>query len=783
MSGLGTQRLLQVNRRAALLAGAVVFLVLTAPVALGLGYFGLDFARIGMATLCLLREATQDTGSPWLSPLTGNGLPLWADPQAQVLHPLSWPFVLLPPDTGAALRHALDLALGAGGTVLLLRSFGVAPASAVAGGVAFALGGPAADLMRHDQYSAGVLLAPAWAALRRSRHPALRRRSLRALWAWSLLLLLSSEAQAFGVLCALAAAEAVVGVRSMRAGVHARLMLRWCAVLGASVLCALPVWLTTLAELALGGRAAGFSTTESMAWQLLAPNGMAMLVNGAADVLMVPFSEALLWPGAWNANPYVGAPLVALALVGMGVRRMRVAALMATGLLLAALGDQTPFFPALVRVVPPLALFRYPEKYVLPLSLMLVVLAWVALEGARRRAAVSARATLSVLAMGTGLVLVACVAAFTQDHWAGALPEDTPGTLGLGVVRSAALCGVVGWLLWRRRAGRLAAVAACVLAADVVLSSVEHLNVGPPLADVRSPLTTLRSPPPGPAVRVCMSQRLERLTPAGSAADGPWMKALLERVAALPNINACQGLRVGTAYSTLVSRTNAALTGGVTAGRVGAARALGCTHAVLSVAPVDEPAAEVDLGVFTQAGGEEGRPVRVVTVVDPVPEAFVVRDPTAASEQAALERLTECHSAACALAVVDDPARRLPTTWTPPAGSGAMAPTWTHTDPAAWTLRMDGTGGALVGVNTAFQLGWEASQAGRALPVVRVSASFPAAVVEDVARGPVEFRYRPPRLLLGVLAALLGVLLGALALRGSGRVTGRSPRRPDGAPR
>ena len=71
------------------------------------------------------------------------------------------------------------------------------------------------------------------------------------------------------------------------------------------------------------------------------------------------------------------------------------------------------------------------------------------------------------------------------------------------------------------------------------------------------------------------------------------------------------------------------------------------------------------------------------------------------------------------------------------------------------TALLGAGGGALVGFRSAFLVGWQARQDGAGLPVLRVSGQHLAALVNDVPRGPIQFRYRSPH--FGVSVALIPI--------------------------
>ena len=69
----------------------------------------------------------------------------------------------------------------------------------------------------------------------------------------------------------------------------------------------------------------------------------------------------------------------------------------------------------------------------------------------------------------------------------------------------------------------------------------------------------------------------------------------------------------------------------------------------------------------------------------------------------------------------------------------------------------------MIGVRTAFWAGWHATQAGRELPVVRVTGNH-VAFAAEVSIDPVELEYRPRNLAVAGGSMLAGLLGAAAAL-------------------
>jgi hypothetical protein len=119
---------------------------------------------------------------------------------------------------------------------------------------------------------------------------------------------------------------------------------------------------------------------------------------------------------------YLGVGLVVLAALGVagiaGQRRRRVVVWGALGFvaLLCALGANTPVYPALAAILPPLRLFRYPEKYFVVVAFCSAVLAAEGFESVaeagRKSLAVAIGAAVAIV---VGLLSIAALAPALAD--------------------------------------------------------------------------------------------------------------------------------------------------------------------------------------------------------------------------------------------------------------------------------------------------------------------------------------------------------------------------------
>ncbi|MBN2359769.1 MAG: hypothetical protein JXR83_09970, partial [Deltaproteobacteria bacterium] len=577
-------------------------------------------------------------------------------------------------------------------------------------------------------------------------------------------ILLGGELQSFCAALAIVGAEIAIRLWRHRRRALGR-CLRQALALLAGALAGNGPWLGFLAEERLTQRFGPLDLAQAAHWSFEPALWPALLLPGR--LFSVPLPHTSLWlmaqrgplaDTAWNPAPYLGLLLFAALATACWQRGTRLAAVCAgTGLLLA-LGDTTPLFSSLVALLPPLALFRYPAKYLVVTTLACCVVAMVGLQRLRRRPAAWRRFMIA------GLVLLAggALAALAVTVWRDAL--DTL-TRDLGDHAPAfdwpPLAALLRWSLLRALLPLAAALLLGALwrsgrrwlpwiaVADLMLAGLGAVQLGPPLARLDSPLEALGTGRDRPATVLCVADEPEP-DPTAVGATSNWALLALRRQYGSVELQACGGLSNACGYGTLQSSANRLLQAAMMLGHASAARALGCTH------------------VITGGSGDgqgPGHPT-VVAVDSPIPTAFVARSPRlVASDEELLWRIYATTSAAQALAVVDDPLRRISRLVDLPPGDSVEIDSadWPTRDRA--TLRLRGSGGAVVGLRTSFQVGWQAHQAGRALPVIRTSGQHVAAVVDDARAGPIELEYRSPLLAAGCALSPLGALgLAGLAL-------------------
>ncbi len=763
------------TQRAALVAASVVAFVLCVPPVLGKYFYGMDLDRINLGMLCALQERLAGDGSLWLSPLLGNGGALLARPDAQLFYPPRWIALAFPPHVGVALEVVFHLALAAAAAAWLARTFGVRPFTAVAMGVSFALSGTAVDLLRHAHYLVAAAWLPMiWAGARACLQRG-GRLPLLAAGVGGVGCLLGAEPQSFGVGLALIAFE------GMRAVLRRRSLGRRALGLGAAAAAALLIglaqWAPTLGELALSHRATGLARTEALSWSFSPMLWLGVVIPGVPSQYVQPITN--LWQIAqgsvsatapWNVSPYLGALVVIAALAGCAQRRVRSPALVALVATVFALGDQLPVLPALLKIVPLLGHFRYPMKYWLIASLAIALVAAHLIDGLARRPRWTRRlswgggsmaAALAGLAGGVWLNRAA-VDQLAAQMRSGPAGGDLP-TLSAALLASIGqalvpLCLALPLLL----SPRLRRFLYGLIALEAIAVLPYALLIGPALTKLdREPLLP-------PSAVVCVQPSLAGRFFPFSNGRLEYHRALFARAHLVPELHACSGVRGGLGYSPLETSMGAALALGVRASSAAAVRALGCTHFLDSApfvaeAPLDDLPLEFELSQL-----ENGPRIFAGTwafeLPEPIPEVFIARSAALSTdEQAVATRIAGSMGSGPLLQIIDDPLRHLASPVLP-AGEGAGRVELERGTVDRATLRANGVGGAVVGLRTPYLVGWSAQQNGKPLPTVRAAGHQLAVVVDDVALGPVELSYRPPRLTWGLVAAVAGMLLFAITI-------------------
>lgn len=334
---------------AALLAAAAAWRVpLFSPGVPFFGNFVLFFHPLYVEATRQLQSGTLALWNPYES----FGLPLLADPQAGVLSPLHAVFRLFAFPLAYRLDVFGDLALSCAGAWALGRRLGLSRAGASLAALLFSAGG-------FSYYHSGMLahldslaLMPAALAFWVDERPVLCGLTL-ALQAFG--------GHPFFVYMTLAAG---LFLRPRRPGRAAALAL------GAALLFAAALLLPQAALFARSTRPAALDLRPLLVYSLPPDKLWTMLVRPWWNRDAAAFSG-----DPTITSFYIGLPALLLALAGARRRRLTGAAALTLAALCLCLGRYFPAYAALARLLPGLALFRFPAQWGAALSLGAALLA------------------------------------------------------------------------------------------------------------------------------------------------------------------------------------------------------------------------------------------------------------------------------------------------------------------------------------------------------------------------------------------------------------------------
>ncbi len=728
------------------------------PVLLGRHWLGLDLLRMDLGGMCEWKNLLFSGQPLWVAPHLGLGAPFAFDPLQGVFYPPKWLYFWLPGYLATDLHVAFHFAVAASGMTALGRSFGLGRASAGWLGLCYLFSGTLIDLARHSPYLIGGAWLPwVWASARfvaRGRG-SLRRRSSIGLVSSLALMLLGGDAFTFVWGFAITGFE---GLARRTASSLTRLMVlaSFAGAIG------LVVWAPAMLELSSSGRHGGVGITSALRWSWSPLDFPGVLLAGLfqrGSLLGGSFWSLLHEFGGsfpWNESPFLGlVALVALGFLPTRARRWRtdqvlVPAVLGLALLLA-LGSHTPLVEPIYRAFPFLTNLRYPAKHWVMVNLAALLLAGLSLSRLEHAAGGRAR-------LFRGLVLglwcaMALALAFTREHWVElsrslALRQgwewspEAPTAVGvlLRALVPGALAALLLLTLHRKLGGRVWILALLVELMAGATLSVEwmprqqaDLNAFTPLALLEQGTVTCLS---NPVERYGLTQQsLERAEDLAS-------RMLYQRLAGLPQLNACDSVVMAHGYSIMAHEIQRQLQIGFEQ-FPSAARALGCTHLV-SLESGAQGGGGIDLGV---AG------LRAHPVADPIPEFFAIdrvhpilpgrgeRDYVGLTGIDMKSRDLLSH-----VAHLGPEARRLferPSS-SHETGRSEIRVQGRRISASRYQLALVPPilrGPIVVGVRTSHARGWRAWQSGKRLPVVAAGGIFLAAVVANPEAGAVEFRY------------------------------------------
>jgi hypothetical protein len=389
---------------------------------------------------------------PFWAPEAGLGYATIADPNLQLLFPLTVAGRLLLPDVlGFNLMVALPAPLAALGAFLFLRRHFAGPAAA-AGALVFAVSGPFLSTLNAPNLSSSVALLPwvLWALERYVERPALGSGAGLGI-AFALEALAGEPLTLLGV-GAISLGYAALVSREARPGAPSRLRLTM-SVAGWGIVGALlsAVQLVPLVDAAsrsprvTGALLDGWSLHPLTLLEAVVP----VVFGGPADA--VSAWSPWLFPLNGGREPflgsvYMGVVALAVALVGMlehPARRWIAfwGVVLLVGLVLA-LGYFTPVYPWLRSTVPLLGSFRYPAKFLVFAAFALGCLAAAGsavLLDARHEPARGRRLLpICLLALVAGAAFVGLVLVVASPGLLAPTVESLAGRAGLADPRDGA---------------------------------------------------------------------------------------------------------------------------------------------------------------------------------------------------------------------------------------------------------------------------------------------------------------------------------------------------------
>ena len=732
-------------------------------------FFERDIHAYWLSQRAALRSAVAEGAIPLWNPWVGFGAPFLADASAELAYPPTWLTLALAPASQFELFVVGHGLLAAAGGFALASRLGLAPVASAVAGFSYALAGPLLSAASLYHHFAGAAWLPwvLWALERLLRRPGRGPALALGLMSAAQVLAGSGDLVLMTALLALARVLLALGRRPARPALAP--VARGLALAAALALAVGAVqWLPTLERAVHGSRAQQDLRTRAY-WSLhprsLVDLAVPRLVSQAD---LSPGERELLFEGREPLLSciYVGVVTLALAGLGLVLREPRSVPLAAglAAFTVASFGRHTPLYAWLLEV-PGLGLLRYPQKYLLPASLCLALLAatgaaaflrgWS--ESDRRRSRGFAGALLLVALVLVGVTLAPAVG-----------PAGGPAALKLG--RSALLLALVSFVLWRRSGPASASPA--LGAGLLLLGAVDLVAVGRGTNPVAPALLYDHRPPVlerlrGTTGRIHAAAESAACLAPGTGPAG-WERSWVAALGFLDTLRPPAGVRWGLRgsydgeFTGLGPRWAAPLTEAVHA-RLGTPEGL----RLLQLGGVERV---LFLGHGVPAGLERletlqtplSCPLQLLRVPAPLPPAFVVG--------------RERHEAGDLLGALLDPGFE-PRSEAVLAG-GARAPggegghgtarvVSRTTDTLEVEAQLD-VPGALV-VTEAFDEGWRAEVDGRAAEVVRANGLF-RGVRLGAGHHRVRFRYRPPAALAG--AAISGLGLVAAAALGVARRRG-----------
>ena len=746
----------------------LILLLFREPLLLGRTFFERDIHLqwYGQAQ-SFVRSVSSGSWPVW-DPFVSFGQPLWANPNNQILYPLTWLNLLLPPWRYYVVFVAFHTLLAALGLYVFGRRIGLSHGGSFVAAAVWTASGPLLSLVSLWNHLAGFAWLP-WVLI--TEELALRSGQRRHALLWGA----SMAAQVFA-----GSPDALVMTQVLALGWLLRELRRprirsglvsgaWAW--GFALALSAAQWLPTL-DLIRESVRRSLPADERMFWSLH-PLG---LIQVALPVFL---GEIPLAPG-WKAlltesrepllrSLYLGMATVGLVGAAFAQRghplRPWCAAVGGTATLLA-LGEHTPAYGVAQWLIPPLQALRFPVK-----AVVLSGFCWALLAGMGFDAWMDARAFrrswLFVVAP-LGLMVALGCAGMTVAAGQGAEWEATTMRLAWATCLAAVTLVLAVWSATRRRPAWAAPALAVLALAD--LAGIHNaLNPTAPAALFAYRPETLDHVPRSPSSRLYVYEYAYRGTsrqylgresaylvvrrPPGLPSSQT--EALALRTYLFPPVSGAWGI-LGSYDRDLLGLHPPHL-----AKLSGLLRPLEGTPGhlrLLQLGAVGQVVALHDAGLgdlipLASLPSFFAEPIRVFRVPDPVPRVYAVGSSRVVDDPAALRALVDPgfdpHSQ---VLLATGQARNDPQF----SGTARLS----DARPDRVQVEADlARPGYVVLVDT-YDSRWRAKVDGQGVTVLRANVAFRAVQV-PAGRHRIEFVYRPPSLLLG-LAISAAALLGGL---------------------
>lgn len=722
---------------------------------------------------------------PLWDPYMGFGVPLLANPSSQILYPLTPLHLLLEPWTFYTLYVVGHLVFAGAGQYLLARRLGLSALAAWLAACAWTASGPLLSLVNMWHHFSGATWIP-WILLGAERARASLRTRDALLWGAAISgQILAGSAE----MCAMAAfATLPVLVRPGRGeSPEGRASLRWWRAValawGFAGAFTAAQWLPAL-ELIRGTQRTGLAEVVRTDWSV---HPLALLQTVLPVFTWgVPFATPDERLNQEAARPllyslYLGAGVLGLAVSGLlGPRRPSRLhfALLFVGALLVALGRHAPFYGALVALVPPLTIVRFPVKALVLASCACSMLAGMGLDAWRGvspserppRAFPWFSALLAVCALAGGGLLAAsdgrlALPIHGQEELAELLAA-TASRVGL-----AGLAALLAGLLLRRASGgrRLAHAAAAVAIGELTLA---HLSVNPTaprrlLAERPATVSAIAADGAAPPTRL---YTFDYFTPSvGKQHPSPYVRAALD----LTDERGPRGLQRALGMRMLFPASGRwGLASSFDRDNLGLSpphkRALIATLRAAEETPHYARLLAISGVQYVLALHREGLeglselaavpspfalPILVFRVPEPLPFAYAVgRGRVLDARTLVFDALVDRFDPRQEVLLTEGPALV-----SPDGPKGTLRVRERRGDRVVIESDLDKPG--YVVLTDAYDEGWRATVDGRPAPLLRANIAFRAVVV-PAGRHVVEQVYRPRAVLLGLWLSLLGLVAG-----------------------